>query len=189
MMNSGLIRSQTSSAHTPALSVATLFFLALVPLSTVADTDQPKPIAIEPVTSERAAFTDNVEIEIRLQPEGRPEQVLDLTAPSQVSVLKITVQPGAAFPWHTHPGPVLAGVEKGELIYIYADDCVERRYPRGTMFVDPGGENVHTAYNPSANDEAVVIATFLNAPKEGKLTLPVDEQEGQQLDRNCDFDR
>jgi hypothetical protein len=32
-----------------------------------------------------------------------------------------------------------------ELIYIYADDRVERSYPAGNMFVDPGGDNVHMA--------------------------------------------
>lgn len=170
-----------------AAGAATLMLLA--PSSNAGDPDQPDPIAVEMVGSERTEFTDEVAIEIRLQPEGRSEQVLKLDDPSRVAVARITIQPGATFPWHTHPGPVLAGVEEGELIYTYADDCVDRPYGKGTMFVDPGGDNVHTAHNPSSDEEAVVIATFLDAPMEGKLTLPVDKQSGQQLDEKCDIDR
>ena len=28
--------------------------------------------------------------------------------------MKITIPTGAAFPWHTHPGPVLATVAEGD---------------------------------------------------------------------------
>lgn len=102
-----------------------------------------------------------------------------------VNELKITVQPGARFPWHTHPGPVLVAVTAGELTYVYADDCVQRPYPAGSAFVDPGFDNVHMAFNPGTEDEAVLIATFLGAPPEGALTLPVDAAEGEALDAKC----
>jgi quercetin dioxygenase-like cupin family protein len=134
-------------------------------------------------------LTDNVSIEIRLQPEGRPERVLELDDPSRVTVVEFTIQPGAIFPWHTHPGPALAAVEQGELVYIYADDCVERPYPAGTMFIDPGGDNIHSAFNPSESEETIVVATILNAPDEGALTLPVDDAENQRLDQKCGIQR
>jgi hypothetical protein len=35
-------------------------------------------------------------------------------------------------------GPVVVNVVSGELTYVAADDCVEREYPAGTAFVDPG---------------------------------------------------
>jgi hypothetical protein len=170
-----------------ALSATALLIVA--PLSEASDSGQPDPIAVELVGSERTEFTDDVAIDIRLQPEGRSEQTLKLENPSRVAVARITIQPGAVFPWHTHPEPVFAGVDEGELIYTYADDCIGRPYPKGTMFVDPGGDNVHTAHNPSTDEEAVVTATFLNAPEQGKLTLPVDKQSGQQLDEKCDINR
>lgn len=162
--------------------------LLATPLSVVGSDSAPEPIAAEAL-SQSFELTDPVDIEIRLQPEGRDELVLDLADPSQVTVRRFTIQPGAVFPWHTHPGPVLAGVEQGKLVYIYADDCVERPYPTGTMFVDPGGDNVHTAYNPSASEETVVVATFLNAPADGALTLPVDADESAALDERCDIER
>ena len=188
MMNPML---QNSKAHSGAAGTLAIAFsaTALMIVASRSNAGQPDPIAVEMIGSERTKFTDDVAIDIRLQPEGRAEQSLKLDEPSRVAVARITIQPGAVFPWHTHPGPVFAGVDEGELIYTYADDCIDRPYPKGTMFVDPGGDNVHTARNPSADGEAVVIATVLNAPEQGKLTLPVDRQSGQQLDEKCDIHR
>ncbi|MBS9403945.1 cupin domain-containing protein [Halomonas sp. TRM85114] len=155
----------------------------------MADGGAAAPITARQLSDERTRFTDNVSIEIHLQPEGREELIIALDDPSDVVVYEFTIQPGAVFPWHTHPGLVLAGVQQGELIYIYADDCVERPYPTGTMFIDPGGDNVHTAVNPSETAETVVVATFLDSPSEGPLTIPVDEERGRQLDQHCGVQR
>jgi hypothetical protein len=56
------------------------------------------------------------------------------------------VQPGAQFPWHSH-GPVFENLTLGELTYIEADGCAERRYVSGQAFVDPGQGHVHSAVN------------------------------------------
>ena len=82
-----------------------------------------------------------------------------------------TVQPGAQFPWHSHAGPVVVNVVSGELTYVEADDCVERPYPAGTAFVDPGQGNVHTAFNDT-DGVTVFVATFFSAPAEGPLLIP-----------------
>jgi hypothetical protein len=88
---------------------------------------------------------------------------------------KITVLPGAQFPWHTHPGPVFVTVAEGELTYVSADDCVERPYPAGTVFVDPGHGHVHTAFNSAGGGTVTVTyATFFEVPASGPLTLPAD---------------
>lgn len=143
------------------------------------------PIFIEPLTG-RHEFTDDVATQIRLKPEGRSQEVVNLRDASKMAVLRITVQPGARFPWHTHPGPVLVAVTQGELVYVYADDCRERLYPVGTAFVDPGFKNVHFAFNPSGG-ETVVVATFLGVPATGPLTIPVDAAESDRLDEKCGF--
>jgi len=145
--------------------------------------DPPPPIATEPLTG-RHEFTDDVAAQIRLKPEGRPRKVVNLDDPSKMAILRITVQPGARFPWHTHPGPVLVAVTQGELVYVYADDCVERTYPTGTVLVDPGS-NVHYAFNPTGG-ETVLIATFFGAPAApGLLTIPVDGPTSAALDAKC----
>ena len=143
---------------------------AAVPFSVASS--EPPPILVEPLTP-RGQFTDEVSMQLRVKPEGRSTGVINVHQPSRTVVAKITVQPGAQFPWHTHPGPVVANVTAGELTYVYADDCVHRPYPSGTVFIDPGHGNVHTAYN-SSDDVTVVMATFFEAPAEGPLTIPAD---------------
>lgn len=140
------------------------------------------PIAVELLTG-RHEFTDDVAAQIRLKPEGRSRKVVNLRDPSNMVVAKITVQPGARFPWHTHPGPVLVAVTQGDLVYVYADDCVERTYPATTAFVDPGA-NVHYAFNPTEG-ETVLIAIFFGVPAQGPLTIPVDAATATALDAKC----
>jgi quercetin dioxygenase-like cupin family protein len=148
----------------------------------LASVEAPAPITIELLTG-RHEFTDDVAAQFRLKPEGRPRKVVNLEDPSRMAVLKITIQPGARFPWHTHPGPVLVAVTQGDLVYVYGDDCVQRTYPTGTALVDPGS-SVHFAFNP-AGGETVVIATFLGVPATGPLTIPVDAGTSAALDAQC----
>jgi quercetin dioxygenase-like cupin family protein len=81
------------------------------------------------------------------------------------------VQPGAQVPWHSHRGPVIVNVVSGELTYRAADDCVDRKYPAGTAFVDPGHGHVHTAFNATSG-VTVFVATFFSAPATGPLLIP-----------------
>ena len=149
------------------LSVCALAIGANV-LPSAAQEPPPPPISTELLTG-RAAFTDDVDLKFKL--DGGTD-VVNVKDPSRTAVARITVQPGAQFPWHTHPGPVVANVVQGELVYIAADDCKERAYPAGTTFVDAGGDHVHTAVNRT-NAPTVVVATFFRAPAEGPLTIPV----------------
>lgn len=134
------------------------------------------PIAVEELTRidedtlVRGNFTDSTGATLRFTPAGLEEVTMDLADLSHVAVARITVQPGAMFPWHTHPGPVIVNVTQGELVYVRADDCVERPYPAGTAFVDPGRGNVHSAFNPT-DGETVFVATFTEVTADGPLTI------------------
>src|SRR5215213_1567846 len=130
----------------------------------------PAPIATEFLTG-RAVFTDNVDLKIKNKLDGKATQVVNVKDPSRTVVARLTLQPGAQFPWHTHPGPVVVNVVEGELVYVGAEDCVERSYPAGTAFIDPGHGHVHTAFNPT-DGETVLVGTFFEAPKEGPLLIP-----------------
>lgn len=143
----------------------------------------PLPIAVEMLTA-RHQFTDDVAVQVRVKPNGRPTEVVNLGDASNIAVLRFTVQPGVRFPWHSHPGLVMVTITQGDLVFVYADDCVERRYPAGTAFVDPGFGNVHYAFNPTGG-EAVLVATFLGVPATGALTLAVDPAESTALDAKC----
>jgi hypothetical protein len=154
--------------------------------------ETPAPISAEPLT-QRHTFIDDVAIQVRDKPDRRSTDVVNFRNASRMAIVEIRIQPEAAFPWHTHPGTALVSViegdEDGAFVYIYPDDCVERPYEVGQAFVDPGGDNIHMAYNPSKTEETVVIATFLGVPEEGPLTLPVDEAEGAALDARCGIER
>ena len=87
------------------------------------------------------------------------------------------MQPGAQFPWHSHAGPVVVNVTEGELVYVDADDCVERPYAAGTAFVDAGHGHTHTAFN-ATSEETVIVATFYEAPAAGAAAHPCEGARG-----------
>ncbi len=159
-----------------AVVIAGLTSMVVLPLGAQ---EEPLPISVELLTArDGGTFTDDVSMQFRVKLEGKsPTKALNSHDPSQMIVARITVQPGAQFPWHTHSGPVLVNVVQGELIYVQASDCVGRSYPAGAAFVDPGRGNVHTAYNPT-DGETVLVAVFFEVPPTGPLTIPVDDPEG-----------
>ena len=159
-----------------ALAAALVIAVLLIGVSVMPSGAQPAPppIATE-FLSGRAVFTDDVDLKLKIKLDGQATAVVHTKDPSRTVVARITVQPGAQFPWHTHPGPVIVTVAEGELTYVRADDCVERPYPTGTAFVDPGRGNVHTAFNSSGGDTVTVLyATFFETPPAGPLTIAAD---------------
>ncbi len=175
---SGRVRRSAAAALVVALVVAGL----LVELSPGEAQADPPPIAVTPLTG-RAAFTDDVALQIRNRFDGRSTDVFNLRDASRVVVAEVVIQPGATFPWHTHPGPVLITVVEGEFTYVLADDCVRREYAEGEALVD-GGVKVHTAFNPG-EVETVVIATFFDTPDVGALTIPVGPDQMTALNDKC----
>ena len=169
----------------------------------------PPPIQVEPLTP-RSLFTDDVRGQFTINkveepgttpdpfasigggvqinggwvPKGHPlaglTDVLNMRDLSRSVVARITVQPGAQFPWHTHSGPVIVNIAQGELVYVEASDCIERPYPAGTAFVDPGRGHVHTAFNRTGG-VTVIYATFFEVPAQGPLTIT----EGVEAPADC----
>jgi hypothetical protein len=142
----------------------------------------PLPILIELLTP-RSLFTDDVrgQFRIKLNGEQRTTVVNIIHDASRTVVARITVQPGAQFPWHTHSGPVIVNIAQGELVYVEASDCIGRPYPAGTAFADPGHGHVHTAFNRIGSVPAVLYATFFEVPAQGPLTIT----EGVETPANC----
>ena len=152
-----------------ALIAVLVLVLALNVMPSTAQVSPP-PIATEFLTG-RAVFTDNVDTKFKIKMDGRKTVVVKDKDPSRTVVARFTVQPGAQLPWHTHRGPVVVNVVQGELTYLAAHDCVERKYPAGTAFVDPGHGHVHTARNETGG-VMVFVATFFSAPATGPLLIP-----------------
>jgi quercetin dioxygenase-like cupin family protein len=160
------------------LAAATSIALLLIGVNVLPSAAQepPPPIGTEPLT-DRAVFTDNVDLKVKTKLDGKATRVVNVTDPSRTVTARFTIQPGVQFPWHTHPGPVIVNVVQGELVFVGADDCVQRDYAAGTAFVDLGHGHVHTAFNPT-DEETVLVATFFEAPAEGPLLIPAEAPAG-----------
>ena len=156
---------------TLAAGAAAVILLTAYVLPSAAQ-EPPPPIATEFLTS-RAVFTDDVDLQIKVKWDGRRTNVVKAVDPSRTVVARFTVQPGAQFPWHSHAGPVIVNIVQGTLVYVGADDCVERPYPAGTAFVDAGHGHVHSAFNPGEG-ETILVATFFESPAEGPLLIPAE---------------
>jgi quercetin dioxygenase-like cupin family protein len=94
-------------------------------------------------------FTADIDLKVKRNLSGERTEVANAEDPSRTVVARFTVQPGAQYSWHSHAGPVVVNIVEGALVYVGADDCVEREYPAGTAFVDLGHGDVHTAFNPT----------------------------------------
>ena len=160
-----------------ALAAAALSAVVVIGANALPSAAQvsPPPIGTEVLTP-RATFTDDVSLKLKMKVDGEKTEIARAKDASRTVVARITVQPGAQFPWHTHPGPVVANVAQGKLTYVDAHDCAKRDYPAGTAFVDAGGDHVHNAFNPT-NGPTVVLATFFKAPETGALTIPIPPEE------------
>ena len=99
----------------------------------------PAPIATEVLTP-RSVFTDDVDLKLKNKLDGRATEVVNVKDPSRTVVARITLQPGAQFPWHTHPGPVIVTVTQGQLTYYLYDDpeCTPHLVSAGQGIVDDG---------------------------------------------------
>ena len=131
---------------------------------------QTPPIVAEQL-GDRSVFTDRVELKFKVMDHDGEMTVVSTKDASRTAVVKVTVQPGARFPWHTHQGPVVVNVDQGALTYVEGDDCDEHTYNEGEAFVDSGHGHVHSAYNPGTT-ETILYATYFEAPQEGALVIP-----------------
>jgi quercetin dioxygenase-like cupin family protein len=133
---------------------------------------QPPPIGVELLT-DRAVFTDDVDLKIKAKLDDKATRVVNVKDPSRTVTARFTVQPGVQFGWHTHSGPVVVNVVEGELTFVDSEGCVEREYPGGTAFFDLGHGHVHNAFN-ATDAPTVLVATFFEAPAEGPLVIPAE---------------
>lgn len=87
----------------------------------------------------RGDFLERVDVKIKAD-TGHGLVVSNAPNAGEVLVQEITIAPNGTTGWHSHPGPVVVVVKSGALTYVREDQgvCVERTYPAGKAFVDPG---------------------------------------------------
>src|SRR5687767_2411525 len=78
---------------------------------------QTAPIVVEQL-GDRSVFTDQVELKFKVKDHDGEMTVVSAKDASRTALARITVQPGARFPWHTHAGPVVVNIDQGALTYV-----------------------------------------------------------------------
>lgn len=94
---------------------------------------------------------------------------------TDVVVQKVTMEPGAATPWHTHPGDETAIVVAGTLTILRGDDanCAPRHFTAGQVMLGADRGHVHQAKNLGQQPLELVI-TYFNVPKGGQVASPAE---------------
>ena len=110
----------------------------------------------------RAAFTDPVDIKIKLRDD---REVIHVADALDTVMQQVVIAPGGHTGWHSHPGPAIALVKSGELTLYSGDDptCTGRPFGPGQAFIDSGQGHVHLARNLTAQPVEVWV-TYLDVP-------------------------
>jgi quercetin dioxygenase-like cupin family protein len=88
---------------------------------------------------------------------------------TDAAVQKIVLSAGEGPNWHTHAGPVTVIVQSGSFTFV-DDDCSERTYTAGQVFVDEGFGHVHRAFNPGPG--TTEVWAFYVIPEGAGLIIP-----------------
>jgi hypothetical protein len=109
----------------------------------------------------RAWFPDTVDIKLKLRDEA---EVIHVPSAAETVMQQIVIAAGGHTGWHSHPGPAIALVTRGELTLYDGDDpsCAGRTFTAGQAFVDSGQGHVHLARNLQAGAETEVWVTYLD---------------------------
>jgi len=115
----------------------------------------------------RAGFADPVDIKFKF---GAMPEVIHVPDARETVMQRIVFAPGGYSGWHSHPGPAVVLVIRGELTLYSGDDpsCVGQPYAAGQAFVDSGQGHVHLAQNLAA-EETEVWVTYFDVPSGGSV--------------------
>jgi mannose-6-phosphate isomerase-like protein (cupin superfamily) len=132
------------------------------------------PPGISSTLLARGPFTDLINFKMQAH-VGRKVDTVQVHGAADMVVAQITIAPGAAITWHSHPGPAVVVVVTGTLTIYDGDDptCTGRSYtgepsgpllpPIGEAFVDLGQGHVHDARN-EGNTPVTVLVTYFDVP-------------------------
>src|SRR4051794_8529014 len=103
---------------------------------------------------------------------------LEATEPTDVFVVRVTLQPRSSTGWHRHAGPSMVVVASGTERLIEPKDhhgCTEETFTAGTAFAHPA--DLHNVANDSAEPVVVYITYFVPEGSTPAL-IPADPPRG-----------
>lgn len=85
---------------------------------------------------------------------------------AEFAVQQVTIAPGGATGWHTHPGPAIVLVKSGEFTLYNKSDaaCRGTMYKAGQSFIDAGFGNVHIGRNEGAANVELYVVYLIPLP-------------------------
>ena len=133
--------------------LAVLIAFAAIPTAAVGLASATSPPAVHPVAHVLGAqLPDDTKTNadgVKLQTKVRTD----------VSVLTLTVDPGATTGWHSQPGLAIIAVREGTG-KLYFADCSSRTYGAGEAFVEAGND-APTAFTNESTSPVVLTVTFI----------------------------
>jgi quercetin dioxygenase-like cupin family protein len=161
------------------LTVVLIAALATAAISARAENNEPTVTAEFLIGNGTSGneFPDNFRAQYRLQfgeaDSGamgmRKNHVSNVHDASKVRMLSLDFDPGAAVPWHTHPGPLVVAIAEGALTVTWSSDCEPRTYEAGQAFVDLGQEP-HMAENLLTDENTLVYIMGIGIPDDVPIT-------------------
>jgi quercetin dioxygenase-like cupin family protein len=115
------------------------------------------------VTPEQVAMGRFGPINVRTHNFPPHKVKLETKGDSDVYVIRNAFAVGSSSGWHTHPGPSLITVTKGEITAYEGDDptCTPTVYRAGQGFVDPGDGHLHLLRNETGAPAETVAVQIL----------------------------
>ena len=105
---------------------------------------------------------------------GKPYEHYPTTAP-QLTVLRLTVPPHSALPWHTHPVPNAGYVLEGQLTIHDKATGQKKTFHQGEAFT----ESVDDAHRGESGDGPTVLILVYSGTRGEKTTIPLPGQKSE----------
>ena len=99
---------------------------------------------------------------------GETDYAEAVAGPAEITVARVTLEPGSSSGWHSHPGSGWVVVTNGQ-VSLYGHDGCARVYAAGAAFLEQAGD-VHEARNETAQPAEFVVA--FTVPSGGPLMMP-----------------
>ncbi|MEJ7893819.1 MAG: cupin domain-containing protein [Solirubrobacteraceae bacterium] len=143
--------------------LAVLAATAAMPLALVGIASATSPPAVTPVEHVRGA---DLADDLKVNADGVKFQT---KVPTDVSVLTLTIDPGATTGWHTHPGLAIIAVSEGTGT-LYSPDCTSETFNAGEAFVE-AGDDAPTMFTNESPSPVVLTVSFI-APRDADPVHP-----------------
>lgn len=105
---------------------------------------------------------------------GKPYEHYPATAP-QLTVLRLTIPPHSALPWHTHPVPNAGYVLQGELTIHDKASGQKKTFHQGEAFT----ESVDDPHRGESGDDETVLILVYSGTKGEKTSVPLAGQKDE----------